>query len=65
MITQEIPKEFEYLDRMFAPTSVAIIGVSSEGFGFGRGIFLSHLAIGYAGKLYPVNRNGTADYFSF
>jgi len=58
MITQEIPKEFEDLDRMFAPASMAIIGVSSEGFGFGRGIFLSHLAIGYAGKLYPVNRNG-------
>jgi acyl-CoA synthetase (NDP forming) len=58
MITQKIPKEFEYLDRMFAPASMAIIGVSSEGFGFGRGIFLSHLAIGYAGKLYPVNRNG-------
>ena len=58
MITQEIPKEFEDLDRMFAPASMAIIGVSSEGFGFGRGIFLSHLAIGYTGKLYPVNRNG-------
>jgi acyl-CoA synthetase (NDP forming) len=58
MITQKISKEFEDIDRMFAPASMAIIGVSSEGFGFGRGIFLSHLAIGYAGKLYPVNRNG-------
>jgi acyl-CoA synthetase (NDP forming) len=58
MVTQKIPKEFEDLDRMFAPARIAIIGVSSEGFGFGRGIFLSHLAIGYAGKLYPVNRNG-------
>jgi acyl-CoA synthetase (NDP forming) len=43
---------------MFAPASVAIVGVSSEGFGFGRGIFISHLAIGYEGKLYPVNKRG-------
>ena len=43
---------------MFAPASIAIVGVSSEGFGFGRGIFLSHLAIGYEGKLYPVNKSG-------
>ena len=58
MITQKASGGFEDLDRMFAPASMAIIGVSSEGFGFGRGIFLSHLAIGYEGKLYPVNKSG-------
>ena len=58
MITQKASGGFEYLDRMFAPASIAVVGVSSEGFGFGRGIFLSHLAIGYEGKLYPVNNRG-------
>ena len=58
MITQKASGGFEDLDRMFAPASIAIVGVSSEGFGFGRGIFLSHLAIGYEGKLYPVNKSG-------
>ena len=58
MITQKASRGFEDLDRMFAPASIAIVGVSSEGFGFGRGIFISHLAIGYEGKLYPVNKRG-------
>ena len=58
MITQKASSGFEDLDRMFAPASIAIVGVSSEGFGFGRGIFISHLAIGYEGKLYPVNKRG-------
>lgn len=58
MITQKASEGFEDLDRMFAPAKIAIVGVSSEGFGFGRGIFLSHLAIGYEGKLYPVNKRG-------
>jgi len=58
VITQKSSGGFEDLDRMFAPASIAIVGVSSEGFGFGRGIFLSHLAIGYEGKLYPVNKRG-------
>ncbi len=58
MITQKASRGFEDLDRMFAPASIAIVGVSSEGFGFGRGIFISHIAIGYEGKLYPVNKRG-------
>ncbi|HOO73174.1 MAG TPA: acetate--CoA ligase family protein [Spirochaetota bacterium] len=49
---------YEQLDRMFDPKSIAIIGVAEEGFSFGRGMLLSHLSIGYAGKLYPVNRRG-------
>ncbi|MBN1496444.1 MAG: CoA-binding protein [Spirochaetes bacterium] len=48
----------EPLDRMFNPKSIAIVGVSSGGFSFGRSILLSHLAIGYEGTLYPVNRRG-------
>ena len=58
MISQKASEGFEDIDRMFAPASIAIVGVSSEGFGFGRGILLSHLAIGYEGKLYPVNNRG-------
>jgi acyl-CoA synthetase (NDP forming) len=58
VITQKTSGGFEDLDKMFAPASIAIVGVSSEGFGFGRGIFLSHRAIGYKGKLYPVNKRG-------
>lgn len=50
--------DFENLDRIFSPRSIAIVGVSAEGFGFGRGIYLSHRAIGYDGKLYPVNKRG-------
>jgi acyl-CoA synthetase (NDP forming) len=55
---QKTSEDFENLDRMFAPARIAIVGVSTEGFGFGRGIFLSHLAIRYEGKLYPVNKRG-------
>lgn len=51
-------KDFKQLDRIFSPGSVAIVGVSAEGFGFGRGIYLSHLTIGFEGKLYPVNKRG-------
>ena len=49
---------FANIDRMFAPQSIAIVGVSAEGFGFGRGILLSHIAIGCKCKLYPVNKKG-------
>jgi hypothetical protein len=56
--TEKVLKGFADLDRIFEPKSIAIVGVSSEGFGFGRGILLSHLAIGYEGKLYPVNKRG-------
>ncbi len=48
----------EKLDRMFNPKSIAIVGVTSGGFSFGRSILLSHLAIGYEGALYPVNTRG-------
>jgi acyl-CoA synthetase (NDP forming) len=58
VITQKTSEGFEDLNKIFSPASIAIVGVSSEGFGFGRGIFLSHLAIGYEGKLYPVNKRG-------
>lgn len=58
MSTKKALKEFADIDRIFEPKSIAIVGVSAEGFGFGRGIFLSHLAIGYEGKLYPVNKRG-------
>ena len=44
--------------RIFEPRKLAVIGVSTEGFGFGRGILLSLLNMGYDGKLFPVNPKG-------
>ncbi|MBP7734375.1 MAG: CoA-binding protein [Spirochaetes bacterium] len=44
--------------KIFEPRSIAIIGVATKGFGFGRGILLSLLAYGYSGTLYPVNPKG-------
>ena len=58
MTTQSPSAQAAVLDKMFHPSSLAIVGVAAEGFGFGRGILLSHLAIGYTGKIYPVNKNG-------
>lgn len=58
MATKNDLNKFAELDRIFEPRSVAIVGVSAEGFGFGRGIFLSLCSIGYEGKLYPVNKKG-------
>ncbi len=53
------------LERIFNPRRVAIIGVSSGGFGFGRGILLSLKAIGFSGELLPVNpRGGEVDGFT-
>jgi acyl-CoA synthetase (NDP forming) len=58
LATENILQEFADIDRIFDPKSIAIIGVSSEGPGFGRSIFISHRSIGYEGKLYPVNKRG-------
>ncbi len=46
------------MKRIFEPGAVAVIGVSAEGFGFGRGILLSLKTIGFNGALYPVNPRG-------
>jgi len=51
-------EKFADMDKIFDPESIAVVGVSAEGFGFGRGIFLSLRSIGYEGKLYPVNKRG-------
>lgn len=50
--------QFKNFDRMFHPKRVAVIGVSSEGFGFGTGILLALKSIGFDGELCPVNPNG-------
>lgn len=53
---------FQSLDRIFNPSSIAIVGVTTEGFGFGRGILRSLMAIGFSGKIYPVStRAGSAE----
>jgi len=49
---------WEGFKKMFEPRSIAVIGVATKGFGFGRGILLSLLAYGYSGSLYPVNPRG-------
>jgi len=48
----------EVFDRIFNPGSVAIIGVSPRGTGFGSGIMSSLTAIGFGGDIFPVNPNG-------
>ena len=58
MTTQKESERFADIDRIFAPRNIAIVGVSSEGFGFGRGMLLSHIAIGCKCKMYPVNQKG-------
>lgn len=52
-----LPTEYE---RIFNPGRIAIVGVSSEdgGAGFGSGILISIKAMGFSGKIYPVNPKG-------
>ena len=50
--------QFKNLDRLFNPSSIAIVGVSAEGFGFGRGLLRSLMAVGFPGKIYPVSGRG-------
>ena len=49
------PIDFE---RIFHPERIAIVGVSTEGTGFGSGIFLSLTAIGFQGEIFLVNPKG-------
>jgi acyl-CoA synthetase (NDP forming) len=58
MTMQNESERFADIDRMFVPQSIAVVGVSAEGLGFGGGILLSHIAIGCKSKLYPVNKRG-------
>lgn len=58
MTVQDQSEKFAGIDRMFSPKSIAVVGVSTEGLGFGAGILLSHIAIGCESKLYPVNKRG-------
>lgn len=51
-------RNFEQINRMFNPQSIAVLGVSAQGFGFGRGILHSIMSVGYEGRLYPVNPKG-------
>jgi hypothetical protein len=39
MTIQDQSERFAKIDRMFTPESVAVVGVSAEGPGFGAGIF--------------------------
>jgi len=56
-ISQPIPTDFE---RIFHPQNIAIIGVSVEdgGTGFGSGMFRAIKAMGFDGKIFPVNPKG-------
>ena len=46
------------LDRILNPRRVAVVGVTSSGFGFGSGILASLISIGFEGELFPVNPKG-------
>ncbi|HJX36087.1 MAG TPA: CoA-binding protein [Dehalococcoidales bacterium] len=56
-ISQTIPTDFE---RIFHPQNIAIIGVSAEdgNRGFGSGMFRVIKAMGFEGKIFPVNPKG-------
>jgi acyl-CoA synthetase (NDP forming) len=58
MFMQNMQESYDTLDKIFNPASIALVGVSAEGFGFGRGILRSLLAIGFSGEIYPVNARG-------
>lgn len=51
-------EKFKDFNRIFNPERIAVIGVSKEGFGFGRGILISLKSIGFEGEIYPVNPSG-------
>jgi acyl-CoA synthetase (NDP forming) len=54
-------KKFSDFKRIFEPKRIAVVGVSAEGFGFGRGVMLALLSMKFTGTLYPVNpRGGTS-----
>jgi acyl-CoA synthetase (NDP forming) len=56
-ISPTIPTDFE---RIFHPQNIAIIGVSAEdgNRGFGSGMFRVIKAMGFEGKIFPVNPKG-------
>ncbi|MCX7982963.1 MAG: CoA-binding protein [Syntrophales bacterium] len=45
-------------ERIFHPKRIAIVGVSTQDWGFGRGIMDSLISIGFEGEIYPVNPKG-------
>ena len=45
-------------ESIFYPKSIAVVGASNSGMGFGSGFLRTHLAYGYNGELYPVNPKG-------
>lgn len=45
-------------DRIFHPRRIAIVGVSTEGMGFGSGIYIALTSIGFEGDIYLVNPKG-------
>lgn len=50
--------EKDVFERIFHPERIAIVGVSSNGAGFGGWMMGSLLEMGYAGTIYPVNPRG-------
>ncbi len=45
-------------ERIFHPRKIAILGVSTEGMGFGSGILIALRAIGFEGEIFAVNPKG-------
>lgn len=56
--TERALAESQDLETIFHPKRLAIVGVSSNGMGFGAAILGSLMAIGFEGTIYPVNPKG-------
>ncbi|MFO7569911.1 MAG: CoA-binding protein [Smithellaceae bacterium] len=56
-LQKNIPTDYE---RIFHPERIAIVGVSADdvGVGFGIGMFRAITAMGFEGKIFPVNPRG-------
>ena len=49
------------LSSLFEPTSVAVVGASSDAERIGGRVLRFLLESGYAGRIYPVNKSGLAE----
>jgi acyl-CoA synthetase (NDP forming) len=54
-VSEESATDFE---KIFNPKRLAVVGVSSEKYGFGSGMLTALLDIGYGGEIFPVNPRG-------
>ncbi len=58
VMTAEERQYDEMMDRIFHPRHIAVVGVSSQGVGFGSGIVRALINIGFEGSIHCVNFRG-------